>query len=191
MAVGDGNTILLYDHRRLMPELTAVAGKVTPTAGIDVQLVGASAQPNGTEAFVKLPASHFMPGWDLAVFLAGDDPLAAATDRQRLLYLTAGEREAPLLLTLSTAVAVYLGRQIRLTRLKNDLIATVSHELKTPLASMRVLVDTLLEGRCQDPPQAREYFELLSRENQRLTALIDNFLTFSRMERNKQAFELS
>ena len=41
--------------------------------------------------------------------------------------------------------------------MKNDFIATVSHELKTPLASMRVLVDTLLEGNIRDEAQAKEY----------------------------------
>ena len=80
---------------------------------------------------------------------------------------------------------------MRLTRLKNDLIATVSHELKTPLTSMRVLVDTLLEGRCAGPGQEREYLRLIAGENQRLTRLIDNFLNFSRMERNRHAFEFA
>jgi signal transduction histidine kinase len=80
---------------------------------------------------------------------------------------------------------------MRLTRLKNDLIATVSHELKTPLASMRMLVETLLSGRYRDAQQSREYLQLMAKENQRLSRLIDNFLTFSRMERSKAAFEFS
>src|SRR4030042_347772 len=84
-----------------------------------------------------------------------------------------------------------IGRQIRLNRLKNDFIATISHELRTPLASMRVLVDTLLEGRYKDQQQVREYLELAAKENSRLSRLIDNFLTFSRMERNKKAFDLT
>ncbi|NIP27920.1 MAG: GHKL domain-containing protein [Phycisphaerae bacterium] len=84
-----------------------------------------------------------------------------------------------------------VGRQIKLNRLKNDFIATVSHELKTPLASMRVLADTLLEGNYKDQKQATEYLQLICKENKRLSGLIDNFLTFSRMERNKHAFEMA
>ncbi|MHC4213851.1 MAG: sensor histidine kinase [Planctomycetota bacterium] len=79
---------------------------------------------------------------------------------------------------------------MKLNRLKNDFIATVTHELKTPLASMRVLVDTLLEGNYKEQHQATEYLQLIARENERLSNLIDNFLTFSRMERNKQAFDM-
>jgi signal transduction histidine kinase len=55
---------------------------------------------------------------------------------------------------------------------------------------MRVLVDTLLEGRVRDQAQVTEYLRLTSRENERLSRMIDNFLTFSRMERNKVAFTL-
>ncbi len=84
-----------------------------------------------------------------------------------------------------------VGKQIKTNKLKNDFIATVSHELKTPLASMRVLVDTLLEGSYRNQQQVTEYLELVSKENERLTGLIDNFLTFSRMERNKQAFAMA
>jgi len=56
---------------------------------------------------------------------------------------------------------------------------------------MRVLVDTLLEGSYRDQQQVTEYLELVSKENERLTGLIDNFLSFSRMERNKQAFSMT
>jgi signal transduction histidine kinase len=82
-------------------------------------------------------------------------------------------------------------RQMRLTRLRNDLVATVSHELKTPLASIRLLVDTLLDDSILDEQRVREYLELMAKENKRLSRLIDNFLAFSRMERNKHAFEFA
>jgi signal transduction histidine kinase len=75
--------------------------------------------------------------------------------------------------------------------MKNDFIATVSHELKTPLSSMRVLVDTLLEGNIKDEAQTEEYLRMTAKENERLSRMIDNFLTFSRMERNKKAFEMT
>ena len=87
-------------------------------------------------------------------------------------------------------LAVYLNRQIRLTRLKNDLIATVSHELKTPLASMRLLVDTLAR-RALSGREAGAGIPANDRENARLSSLIENFLTFSRMERNKATFDRS
>jgi signal transduction histidine kinase len=94
-----------------------------------------------------------------------------------------------------TAVALLIGqairRQMRLARMKTDLVATVSHELKTPVSSIRLLVDTLLEPPRLDPVRAREYLELIARENNRLARLIDNFLTFSRMERNKQVFDFA
>ena len=70
-------------------------------------------------------------------------------------------------------------------------MATVSHELKTPLASIRLLVDTLLDEPEFDEPKTREYLQLVAKENMRLTRMIDNFLAFSRMERNRHAFEFA
>ena len=92
---------------------------------------------------------------------------------------------------LAAMVAGVLRRQMRLTRLKNDLLATVSHELKTPLSSMRLLVDTLLDAAQLDVAKTRDYLRLVAKENARLSHLIDNFLSFSRMERGKQTFELA
>jgi len=142
-----------------------------------------------SQPFLDVPAGRHMPNWHISLYLEGPDPFAAAAERQSAAYLWTGVLGIAFIAILAAALASYLGRQMRLTRLKNDLIATVSHELKTPLASMRVLVDTLREGRCADAKQAGEYFDLIARENQRLSRLIDNFLTFSRMERNKRAFD--
>jgi signal transduction histidine kinase len=53
---------------------------------------------------------------------------------------------------------------------------------------MRALVDTLIDTERLDEKTTREYLHLLSRENARLSRLIDNFLTFSRLERNRMNF---
>jgi signal transduction histidine kinase len=78
---------------------------------------------------------------------------------------------------------------MRVAGIKADLVATVSHELKTPLSSIRLLVDTLLNDAVLDPQKTREYLELIAQENSRLSLLIANFLAFSRMERNRYTFE--
>jgi signal transduction histidine kinase len=75
--------------------------------------------------------------------------------------------------------------------MKTDLVASVSHELRTPLASMRVLVDGLLADSRLDETKTREYLHLLASENARLTRLIENFLTFSRLERGRERFVFS
>jgi len=76
-----------------------------------------------------------------------------------------------------------------LTQLRNDLVANVTHALKTPLSSMRLLVETLLNSPKLNEQTAREYLLLIATENLRLSRLIDNFLTFSRIERNKYTFK--
>jgi len=141
--------------------------------------------------FVKVEAGRYLPGWQIELHLNPSSAFSQEADKQIALYIWAGSLVVALIL-LAGALAVHsINRQYKLHQLKNDFIATVTHELKTPLASMRVLVDTLLEGRYQNQQQVEEYLQLVSKENARLTRLIDNFLTFSRMERNKRSFEMA
>lgn len=141
------------------------------------------------EALLSLPAGNAFPGWTVSLCPASDGFLDVAAKRQAMLYIWTGSLVILLFFTAGSAVAVMVARQVRLNRLKNDFIATVSHELKTPLASMRVLMDTLFEGHYKISPPVMEYLGMMSQDNLRLARMIDNFLSFSRMERNKQAFD--
>ncbi len=78
--------------------------------------------------------------------------------------------------SIATAAAAAVQRQLTLDQLKNTSVATVAHELRTPLASMRMLVDTLRQGRYRSPAQLQEYLDLIANENLRLSRLTDNFL---------------
>ncbi len=141
-----------------------------------------------SELLFELPVSRYCPGWKIEVYPANDEFLSKFADKRIMLYVWTGLLVILLILCSGAMATGAIGRQAKLNKLKNDFIATITHELKTPLASMRVLVDTLLEGRCESQQQEKEYLQLIAKENLRLSGLIDNFLTFSRMERNKQAF---
>jgi signal transduction histidine kinase len=141
--------------------------------------------------FLTLQPGKFFSGFEAAVYFRSNSVFEEAAGRQAAVYIWAGLLVVLLILTSGAIAAQTVGKQIKLNKLKNVFIATVTHELKTPLASMRVLVDTLLEGNYESERTVNEYLRLISKENERLSHLIDNFLTFSRMERNKQAFEIS
>ncbi len=135
-----------------------------------------------------LPAGGYLPGWQVALSVVGA-PADDFARKQTLAYLWIGILATALAALAGVYAAQALNRQWRVARLKTDLVAAVSHELKTPLAGMRVLVETLLEDDIFEQNKTREYLEMISRENLRLSRLIENFLTFSRLERNRQKFE--
>ena len=129
-----------------------------------------------------------LPGWEVS--FATDDRAGDASQARsrRTRYLSVAAIAIVLIVAAAIAIGGAARRQARLASLKTDLVSAVSHELKTPLASMRLLVDTLLEDDAPDPKKTREYLQLMAVENARLTRLIDNFLTFSRLEHNRQRF---
>lgn len=72
-------------------------------------------------------------------------------------------------------------REIRLAEMKANFVADVSHELKTPLALIRMFGETLQSGRVQDEEKRQEYYGVITRESTRLTNLINNILDFAKI----------
>jgi signal transduction histidine kinase len=138
-----------------------------------------------------IAAGSWLPGWQLS-FMPIESSQFDADDRQhRVLYISVALAGIGVIALVALAAAGSLRRHLRLARLKTDLVAAASHELRSPLASMRVLVDGLLADESFDPKKTREYLEMLAVENARLSRLIENFLTFSQLERNRHRFALA
>ena len=191
LASRDGTFLALFHQDRLLAGMREVIATRALPAGaiIDVQVPGSeSSEPL---FFASIPAGLHLPGWRLALRLEDSTLFDSAADEQIAAYLWTGTLVIATLVILSALFARYWVRQMGLARLKSDLVATVSHELKTPLSSTRLFVDTLLDGQYQDKQVTREYLQLIAKENTRLSHLIDNFLNFSRMDRNKRSFELA
>lgn len=70
----------------------------------------------------------------------------------------------------------------RYEELRKEFVANVSHELKSPLTSIRSLTETLLGGALDDPAHHRRFVHLIDEDARRLTRLIDDLLALSRLE---------
>jgi signal transduction histidine kinase len=147
--------------------------------------------PGRTSSPESITAGSMLPGWQLSFILVDARALEDAGRRRMTVYLWVGYVAIAAVAIIGVWIGQSVRREFHLARLKTDLVAAVSHELKTPLASMQVLLESLLDEPGASPKTTREYLELIAAENHRLARLIENLLTFSRIERNRQRFDFA
>jgi signal transduction histidine kinase len=82
-----------------------------------------------------------------------------------------------------------VSKEVALGKLKSDFVSNVSHELRTPLSLIRLYAETLELGRIQKREKIEEYYKIIRKESERLTALINNILDFSRIEAGRKEYE--
>lgn len=82
-----------------------------------------------------------------------------------------------------------VSKEMALAKLKSDFVSNVSHELRTPLALIRLYAETLELGRITTQEKKQEYYRIVRKESERLSALINNILDFSRIEAGHKEYE--
>jgi two-component system, OmpR family, phosphate regulon sensor histidine kinase PhoR len=88
-----------------------------------------------------------------------------------------------------TATFMYVRRSTSLARLQTEFVQKVSHDLRTPLTSIRMFVETLQDGRLTDQAKIHECFDVLGEETDRLTAMVERLLRWASMEAGRRAFK--
>jgi two-component system phosphate regulon sensor histidine kinase PhoR len=142
----------------------------------------------GGEFTVGRPFPTTLYGWRLQVALTSAQELGARVQRRRVLEMVMVGLSCIIVIAGIAVVIVAAERERRLSALKSDFVANVSHELKTPLSLVRMFTELLLSERVPSDDKRREYLQIILNESERLTALIENVLDFARFERGKSAF---
>ena len=147
-----------------------------------------SANWDGGKPEVEKAFREVFPDMVFAIKYPGTtiDEMSARFLRYNYLVLTA--------LSIVLAGGIFLtyrniSREMNLARLKSDFVANVSHELRTPLALIRLYAETLELGRLTAQEKYQEYFRIIREESERLTALINNILDFSRIEAGRKEYD--
>jgi two-component system phosphate regulon sensor histidine kinase PhoR len=78
----------------------------------------------------------------------------------------------------------------RLENIRRDFVSNVSHELKTPITSIKGFVETLRDGALKDRAQAERFLGIIARHAERLHAIIEDLLALSRLEQGSDSYEI-
>jgi signal transduction histidine kinase len=148
-------------------------------------LPSASTLPDGP---VQLTAPSSGHPFTIGVDLANPDALYASYRRR--FWLAMG-------LILTATVAAFGGlastwqafrRQRRLTEMKSNFVSSVSHELRAPIAAVRLMTESLERGTIEDGARQQEYLRAIVQECRRLSSLVENVLDFSRIDRGRARY---
>jgi two-component system phosphate regulon sensor histidine kinase PhoR len=140
--------------------------------------------------YLSFPFPENLPKWKL--LLSENKPgfiatlLKAGSGIYLLIFILIA-----LLMTLGFVFIIYtLNVELRLNKLKSEFISNVSHELKSPLTSIRMMTEMLHHNRVPEERKPVYYSELLE-ESEHLSHLIDNILDFSRMDDDRKKYDFA
>jgi len=134
--------------------------------------------------------SSLVPLWRVWLQPKNPESISQYVTKQRWIY---GISIPFLLLGMIFGIALVLrdmSREQKLVQLRNDFVSNVTHELKTPLTSIRMFAETMLMGRVKTESDQREYLSIIVNESERLTRLINTVLDSSKIEQEKKQYHM-
>jgi two-component system, OmpR family, phosphate regulon sensor histidine kinase PhoR len=136
---------------------------------------------------VRFPTTLY--NWRLQVSPTASEDLSTRVQSRRTLELVMLVLSSLVIVAGVATILLAAERERRISALKSEFVANVSHELKTPLALVRMFAEMLQSGRVPSDEKRQEYLEIIVRESERLSNLIENVLDFAKVERGRGAYE--
>ncbi|OGF04770.1 MAG: hypothetical protein A2W00_00580 [Candidatus Eisenbacteria bacterium RBG_16_71_46] len=189
--LGDHLTSVIHER---LPSNPRLYGGLESTRRLSVELLGPQGNrlgivrdPESPETARIAPLEGPFAGFSVRVAATSSAPVVWAGR-----FVTI-EIVFILLMALTIVAATGFGlrytiRQIELAQLKASFVSNVTHELKTPIALIRLAVETLEMRRITRPEEAEKFLRSIARETTRLSQLVDNILDFARLEAGQRLF---
>ena len=170
---------------------TLEALALPPYFGLRVHMAGRELHNEPGEEFATTtrPASPAIPGIQISVLLIQPD-LLYGPQRARTYWLSAviGLSTVTILIGFLAAQRAFR-RQQELSEMKGNFVSSVSHELRAPIASVRLMAEELNDLDDGDREKSRRYHGFIVQECRRLSRLIENVLDFARHEQGRKEYQ--
>ena len=173
---------IIDEQRRGRGEWTTLAAMVDPSDSGVIPI-------DGTLAEAAL--DPVLPGWAVALLDGRGRSITQIVARENRAYALL---MIALVLVLTAGVGFTVraaSHEVELSRLKAEFVASVTHDLKTPLSLIRMYGETLESGLVDDEGERREFFAIMRRESERLTHLINNVLDFGKIDSGAREYSFA
>lgn len=147
----------------------------------------------GTSTALPLVTEYFednFPPWKIELFQAPGKGLETLDLRRNFYFWTI----LTLIVVLSFGAFLIvrtIGHELEVLKIKSDFVSSVSHEFKTPLTSIRALMERLVDGKVRDGAKMDQYFSVIAQDTDKLTRLVNNLLDFTKIEEGKKRYEFA
>jgi len=176
-----------WEGRRLPFPMFPKASRL-PVLAEEAGIVGGD-RWNPKSGQVKVLEGLDRPNFVVRIHLSDPDVVFAAQQRRQWLFGGIILAAAAVAGLAAWQMQRLIQRQQALNEEQSNFIASVSHELRVPLASLRLLAEGLASGRVAEPNQRRQYAGLLLQETRRLGRLVENVLDFGRIEQGRKEYQ--
>ena len=179
---------ILIDRNKLFDTLTKAALRENFDFDYVIDFPEGFSLNNGQNLLHSSQLNPYFPGQLILIRLADEDLINDIVKRRSWIY---GIASVLLLVAMVLGVALILrdiAREKHLARLRSDFISNVTHELKTPLTSIRMYAESMIMGRVKSEEKRKEYLEVVVHESDRLKGMINNILEFSKMEKGSPEY---
>ena len=171
--------------------LSQIRRELETEAGVAMALqVSQNTTPNEKELAAEVTFKNLFPFWQLSLAPASIDAWKAPARRDILIFAGATILVLGVLIFGVVLLMRDVSRELKLGRLRSDFISSVSHELKTPLTLIRLYGETLLHGKRFQQKERKSFYQIITRESERLSHLIEKVLDFSRIDRGQKQYHL-
>ena len=139
--------------------------------------------------FVAAEVGQILPRWEVAAYLLNPNAVSQSAKTVGLLLVWLVGLSLVAVAVGSFLIFRSVNYEMRMAARKTDFVSNVSHELKTPLTSIRMFSDLLVQSERADVEKTKKYSEVISKESARLSRLIHRLLDFSRLERGEMPLD--
>lgn len=142
------------------------------------------------DAAVRIPLATTLPGWTLVAW-PGSPGRVDSLDAGGGFFVVAALLVGVFVVSILAGGAMFFRQAADAAReaaLKTSFVSNVSHEMKTPLTTIRMYAEMLADERVDDPAKRARYFATIGRETARLTRLVNNALDFGRLEAGRKEY---
>ena len=183
-----------YLREGVLPE---AVGSAQLNDGVVVVFADLAGRPlsgeKNTSTALPLATEYFndnFPPWKIELFQAPVKGLEILDIRRNFYFWTI----LTLIVVLSFGaflIARTIAHEMEVLKIKSDFVSSVSHEFKTPLTSIKALMERLVDGKVRDAGKMDQYFSIIAHDTDKLTRLVNNLLSFSKIEEGKQDYVFS